>query len=47
MSLAVAVWVMRTNFALTGANVMTVVPGAPWPSATGALQVLPSADTWT
>jgi hypothetical protein len=45
--LTVAVCVMRMNFALTGANLIAVVPGAPSPSAIGALHVLPSLDTCT
>ena len=41
----VAVCVIRTNFACTGANEITVLRPVPLPSATGALQVVPSIDT--
>src|SRR5262245_42705152 len=43
----VAVWVMRMSFARTGANEITVLRPVPFPSATGALHVAPSIDTWT
>src|SRR4051794_5341309 len=46
-SSAAAVRVIRTAFAGTGANEMIVVGPSPLPSATGALQALPSADTST
>src|SRR5688500_10291644 len=42
-----SVCVTRTNLARTGLNVATVVAGDPFPSATGAPQVLPSIDTCT
>ena len=42
-----AVCVMRTNLARTGANAIEVVRPVPWPSATGALHVAPSVETWT
>jgi hypothetical protein len=41
------VCVMRTNLALTGANRITVVPGTPSPSATGALHDAPSPEICT
>ena len=46
-SAILAVCVIRTNFALTGAKVIAVIPGTPSPSATGALHVDPSEDTCT
>ena len=43
---AVAVCVIRTYFAGTGANVIVVEPGVPWPSATG-VHVVPFVETST
>ena len=43
----VAVCVILTNRALTGANEIVIVPGAPCPCAIGWLQVVPSVDTCT
>src|SRR5262245_63224173 len=44
---AVPVCVMRTYFARTGANVITVDCPLPSPSATGVPQLVPSIDTST
>ncbi len=44
---AVVVWVIRTNFARTGANAMSVETPVPCPLAITGPHVVPSADTCT